>query len=444
MKNYLRIVIEDKSSYLTYNRGRIDATVVIERARLRYGLYVGGLVQALRYLREEIQSQREKLRQGDKLAEKPTCAVLQLLRQKRERYADTCLYSKKPITRAKHIGVEIEFCSSDSRRTIAKSLAAAGLHSFVELKQDGSVQGDGDNGECTGDCRENCECTYCGETHYCDNERECARESRRGGDFGWEFREDCTDCTVTDTLDECNCGGTNEAGENVCKGDHIVCQGHCTGHNCHGEHEFDCECECTCSPEEGHELAIVATAKAMPEVIRKVCAVLEEHDAYVNKTCGLHVHLDAREQDEKRMFGNLVKSQNLLYSMVPVSRHKNNYCRPNDCGLLMTKYQGRYWGINPASYTEHKTIEVRLHSGTVNAAKIINWVSLLSRIAYAKRIRPVRNLVDLTATVKIPESLLAYVNARLMKFASGHSGEYAVRAISDSNQSIQNEMSEVA
>jgi hypothetical protein len=422
---FIRIVLDGNKSYLVYQRGLIQALQPIQPI---FGGYrrTTALKRALDQLRADVSEARSALRAQDKLENKDTGAVLRLLREKRRRYADQCLESKKPVSRAKHVGVEIEFVSSHSRRDIALDLAAAGLNSYVELKHDGSVHGES-SGDCDGSCREDCECAYCGETHYCDNERECIRRARYSGDERhWEYRDNCQDCEETEYIEDCQCGGIDdETGQYVCNGDHIVCSGHCPGHHCNGydDHsDFDCQCECTCSNEHGHEIAVVAKSTIIADVIRRVCRVLQAHNAEVNSTCGLHVHLDARGQDEKRMFANLVKSQRLLYSMVPKSRFDNTYCKPNDRGNTMGAYNGRYWGINPASYSEHKTIEVRLHSGSVNADKIVAWVQLLQKIAYAKRVPKVNHLSDVTSHVKLADSLVAYIRERVAKFAAEHGG----------------------
>src|ERR1019366_2621851 len=113
--------------------------------------------------------------------------------------------------------------------------------------------------------------------------------------------------------DDCDCGGVDSEGANVCLGTHIVCQGHCNGHDCLGyaDHEdYNCNCECTCGEdqESGHEISIVAQKSQIAGIVTKVCEVLLKHGSTVNDTCGLHVHLDMRgTRDVKQSFANLVK-----------------------------------------------------------------------------------------------------------------------------------------
>jgi len=436
MLKHIRIQIDGNKSYLIYQRGLFHAIELIKPIE-NHSYYgnstTGGLKGAFTYLKVEIGSQREALRNVDKLTSKGSESILKILNRKRERVWRECLNSKKPVTLHKHVGVEIEFVSESTREAIAKSLALAGLASFTELKSDGSVHGgsSGIDGDCDGSCRSECECYECGEYHYCDEETECTRQRRRIGtvsDGEWEYRDGCTECNETETIEDCECGGQNEQGENVCNGAHVVCSGHCPGHYCQGYDDHDnnnCECDHNdyCGGNDGnsgHELAIVAKSTQIASVISKACKVLADHKAEVNSTCGLHVHIDMRNRDEKQAFANLVKSQKLLYSMVPRSRYENTYCKPNDKGLKMDSYQGRYLGINPSSYGEHGTIEVRLHSGTVNAEKINNWIKLLQAIAYSKRVPKIVKLSDLVNNVKLPSTLIEYIEKRLATFANKH------------------------
>jgi hypothetical protein len=352
-----------------------------------------------------------------------------LLRNKRQKFATDCLDSKRPKGFAKHVGVEIEFVSKSDKMDIARDLAMYNLHDFVELKHDGSVEGDGD---CQGDCRENCECAYCGDTHYCDDKETCVRQtkyngSQDGNDRAWIVNKHCDECTKVSTIDDCDCGGNDLFDNAICDG-HVICSGHCPGHYCEGSDDhpdYDCQCECDCS-EMGLEIAVVAKSKDMPDILTKVCAVLKKHDAEVNHTCGLHVHLDARRHDQHKMFKNLVNSSKLLYAMVPASRSKNTYCRPNTSNSMTRHDCGRYWGVNPTSYETHKTIEVRLHSGSVNAEKILNWIAILQKLAYGKPVRAFSDLNELLEQVKMPTVLVNHIVSRVNAFQVEHiNGPYA-------------------
>lgn len=108
--------------------------------------------------------------------------------------------------------------------------------------------------------------------------------------------------------------------------------------------------------------------------LRKLINVLNELKAKVNKTCGLHIHLDMRNKtsnqitiETKRLYSALP----VLKKLVPKSRWVNaddSYCRINS-KFSMTNAD-KYQAINTSALQRHNTIEIRLHSGTTNFTKI--------------------------------------------------------------------------
>lgn len=133
------------------------------------------------------------------------------------------------------------------------------------------------------------------------------------------------------------------------------------------------------------------------EQIEKVCTVLNLLDCKVNKNCGLHVHLDARDlapEQVIKVVAGYARYEGLFDALQPESRRldNNGYCRS-----LRRMYQhrsklgkfsledvrsevfgnDRYRKLNLESLSRHGTIEFRQHAGTINAEKIINWINLL-------------------------------------------------------------------
>jgi hypothetical protein len=115
--------------------------------------------------------------------------------------------------------------------------------------------------------------------------------------------------------------------------------------------------------------------------------------AFVDKTCGLHVHVDARHlpigpedsalHTPRDTYQRLLEMQHLLKKMIPRSRWNNAYCRfRSNCrsatpygpgGKRIRYHDCRYSAINWMAYHEHKTIEFRCGSGSVNPIKIESW-----------------------------------------------------------------------
>lgn len=131
-----------------------------------------------------------------------------------------------------------------------------------------------------------------------------------------------------------------------------------------------------------HELCVLVPEKDVPRVIDAVCSVLSRLQCYVNTSCGMHVHLDMRNRQPKEAYARLLKAQHILFNMVPADRRENKFCRWTRSDMPFEEYRDdRYFAINSGSYSKHKTIEVRLHGGTLSPRRIINWVNLLAHIA---------------------------------------------------------------
>lgn len=113
--------------------------------------------------------------------------------------------------------------------------------------------------------------------------------------------------------------------------------------------------------------------------------------------------------------------------MCPPSRVKNGYCIPEKVYESFDESTGdeRYCGINKTAYDKHETIEVRIHSGSLNAEKINNWIKLLVKIAN----RPVADIASaqllndykvIQKKLRLYGKLNKYVSKRIEEFKPDH------------------------
>lgn len=171
-----------------------------------------------------------------------------------------------------------------------------------------------------------------------------------------------------------------------------------------------------------YEFRIMCKQTEVPKVMKRFFEVLKG-DIKVNSSCGLHVHLDMRNRNYGKSFGRLFTALPLLASMVPRSRRSNSYCKINtDKDGWKNPRSDRYLALNPTSYERHRTLEVRLHSATANANKVINWVRLLTQIIDAplsEAEEPKRTLSSLSTffnKYSLPADLRNYITRRISKF----------------------------
>jgi len=129
------------------------------------------------------------------------------------------------------------------------------------------------------------------------------------------------------------------------------------------------------------------------EALRSVCNAVQTADATVNRTCGMHVHVDVRDLSIDQI-RNVLKAygkfQDEINTILPISRRSNQYCRRlwsslteanylqrlDACTTVGQMYQisnTRYMVINLRRFVETGTIEFRQHSGTVEADKAVYW-----------------------------------------------------------------------
>lgn len=190
---------------------------------------------------------------------------------------------------------------------------------------------------------------------------------------------------------------------------------------CENCNEGDSEsCEHIEKTETGVEFTVLFQLNN-PSNLKKLTDMLKSLNAFVNTSCGLHVHLDCRDiVDNTRALNlratRLVNALPVLINMVPSSRRHNTYCQ---YGKNKLNSRGRYYMINMTSFERHKTIEVRLHSGTTDYDKIINWANLLFLITREKKFNRTEavsySLFSETLT-NADTKLMSYVKSRIAKF----------------------------
>lgn len=170
-------------------------------------------------------------------------------------------------------------------------------------------------------------------------------------------------------------------------------------------------------------------------MIDKIALKFDEAKAYVNKSCGLHVHLDMRQTTEKEQINvyNAFRSmEKIFFGMVSKSRRENQYCRWLKDRPYHEALRGeRYYSLNVCAYPKFQTFEIRMHQGSMNAHKIKNWVLLLlnffdtfTKTDFPKeKVDEVMSMSDrdklifLFQQVKIPLKLRKYMVRRLWKFS---------------------------
>jgi hypothetical protein len=193
----------------------------------------------------------------------------------------------------------------------------------------------------------------------------------------------------------------------------------------------------------------ILTAERLNET-RTVARALVASGGTVNKQTGYHVHIGA-DAIGLNGIANMVYSWNHAHAtigaLVAPSRLNNGFCKPvaeanlaDWCdnilaGNIANYGAGRYYSLNLASYSRHRTIEVRLHHGTLNGAKIQGWAEFVGAFAQyskdgnrfeldswtdsANRLNNINTMLDILATdSNLSDKTANYLKARALELAS--------------------------
>jgi hypothetical protein len=123
----------------------------------------------------------------------------------------------------------------------------------------------------------------------------------------------------------------------------------------------------------GAEYKVLAKSTVIASEVAELVQELWKRRARVNRSCGLHVHLDVRQIGDARrteLLDWMQRTEQAWFGLMPPSRCGSSYAR------LMTE-TNRNDHFTWAHVTSYNTVEIRLHGGTLNPYKIAGWVTAL-------------------------------------------------------------------
>lgn len=121
-------------------------------------------------------------------------------------------------------------------------------------------------------------------------------------------------------------------------------------------------------------------------LVAKVIQTLRDNGATVDNSCGIHVHIDARNVTSNMdLFSRILflkyrENEEKIDLLVAESRrgNSNRFCMSmqnfgRDVNYTRLR-QDRYYKLNFASFERHGTIEFRQHEGSLNDKKVVAWI----------------------------------------------------------------------
>lgn len=199
--------------------------------------------------------------------------------------------------------------------------------------------------------------------------------------------------------------------------------------------------------ETGSEFRICMRRDQIREMLPPIMQALKTMGGTVNKSCGLHVHMDQRHNSIEAagsVFQRLVRSLGLLYTVVPSSRRKNTFCKRNRyADFEKARHGERYKAVNATAYGKHRTIEVRLFGGTLEESKIINWIEVLYAIAEGETVLRCPKTFDTALKYwKLSDENMAWLKERQKQFSTINATLPISESETEENNHIMDEYAE--
>ena len=182
--------------------------------------------------------------------------------------------------------------------------------------------------------------------------------------------------------------------------------------------------DCSIRPENDEhaiEIRVLVKESELETVLPRIFDVMENAGMSANTSCGTHVHLDMRNRNPELAYSNLFKAQGLMLASQPKARRTNYYCKKNTRSeLSKSEFDSgeRYSVINTQAYSKLKTIEIRLHAGTVKYEDMKSWIEfLVAIVSKTDKLKSTIDKVEDLGVLGLSESSLKHITKRIKKYA---------------------------
>jgi Putative amidoligase enzyme len=239
--------------------------------------------------------------------------------------------------------------------------------------------------------------------HYCEQCFEqdyfrcsgCAGSFNRANIHGWDGDPFCNECFGRADIWKVqpwsgNAVTFNSVGSERCFGVELETESCDNYQSLHGQTEWGCVYECSTL---GREFVspILQGDEGFQE-IRILCDIADKYDWSVGQSCGLHIHLDARDLSSSEVLQVAYayrKTYPLWKKFVNRRRGENSMCgspqysatdiRAMEHAEDFAESCDRFEFVNWRAYLAHGSIEIRIYQGSLNSREICNWIALHTR-----------------------------------------------------------------
>lgn len=142
----------------------------------------------------------------------------------------------------------------------------------------------------------------------------------------------------------------------------------------------------------GWEVRVLLPEDDFIEPLTKILKVIRDLGHTADHRCGTHIHFDMRNRDIKLVYENLFKTQKFLRKFLTRGRKHNRFCMMNKAETFDKQLSlgERYYALNVQSFARHKTLEVRMHQGTLDHDELLPWIKLLLKVVNYQTAMPIK------------------------------------------------------
>ena len=128
------------------------------------------------------------------------------------------------------------------------------------------------------------------------------------------------------------------------------------------------------------EIAMQPVSGALiPKVYKEAATLLKDMSAYVNSSCGLHMHVGVKKLKQEectRVRAWWRVFEPIFFAMLPAWRRSNGFCRPIGDTIEARWNADRYFALNISAQHKYGTYEFRLTDGSLDYDYMMFWASL--------------------------------------------------------------------
>jgi hypothetical protein len=183
---------------------------------------------------------------------------------------------------------------------------------------------------------------------------------------------------------------------------------------------FGCKSDCSVNGDGREFVSPILSGDEGLEAVESLLAFAKSNSWVADESCGFHLHLgmqDTTEEVQRNVYLAYKLTERVWRNLASPRRAENEYCKviPHNArriressGGLQPLVRTRYEWVNISALFCHGTLEIRLHEGTIDTERVINWI-----IAHVRFVSAIKKMTEREITRKFADVSIARRFVRL-------------------------------